>query len=78
MQVNFGTPRGSGGTLSYVWIKLGSMVAHHGSNVSLEREGIIEHGFCNMLNRNLTGGGLILTCAAGQGHAELYVAHGDK
>lgn len=41
LQVNFGTPRGNGGILSYVLIKLGSMVAYHGGNVSMEREGII-------------------------------------
>lgn len=54
------------------------MVTYHGSNVSLEREGIIENGFCNMLKRNLAGDGVRLTRAAGQGHVQLYVANGDK
>ncbi|MCC7510735.1 MAG: AIM24 family protein [Planctomycetes bacterium] len=49
-----------------VWTKMGSMVAYMG-NVGFKREGVLEHGLGKLLKKALTGEGMQLTKAEGQG-----------
>jgi uncharacterized protein (AIM24 family) len=77
LQVNLGTPGGAGGILNQVWIKTGSMVAYQG-DIKFEREGALEHGFGNMLKKQLTGEGATLTKASTKGRAQLYLADSSK
>jgi len=58
-----------------VWTKRGSMVAYLGS-VKFTREGILEHGVGKMLKKAVTGEGVALTKAEGQG--KVYLADGGK
>ncbi|KAG0582267.1 hypothetical protein M758_3G050200 [Ceratodon purpureus] len=77
LQVNLGTPGGTGGILNQVWIKTGSMVAYQGE-VKFEREGMMDHGFSNMLKKQFTGEGATLTKASSKGRAQLYLADNSK
>ena len=58
-----------------VWTKMGSMVGYRG-NIKFEREGIAEHGLGKMFKKALTGEGISLTKAVGNG--KLYLADGGK
>ena len=58
-----------------VWTKLGAMVAYTG-NVSFKREGVLEHGLGRMLKKAITGEGMTLTKAEGQG--TIYLADQGK
>lgn len=49
-----------------VWTKMGSMVAYMG-NVGFKREGVLEHGLGKLLKKAITGEGMQLTKAEGQG-----------
>ncbi|MEM9409565.1 MAG: AIM24 family protein [Planctomycetota bacterium] len=49
-----------------VWIKMGAMVAYTGQ-VKFVREGMLEQGFGNFLKKAVTGEGIQLTKATGQG-----------
>lgn len=77
LQVNLGTPSSTGGILSHVWIKTGSMVAYQG-DCKFEREGMMDHGIGNMLKKQLTGEGASLTKAATKSRAQLYLADNSK
>jgi uncharacterized protein (AIM24 family) len=77
LQVNLGTPSGTGSILNQVWIKTGSMVAYQG-DVKFEREGIMDHGFGNLVKKHLTGEGATLTRASTKGRAQLYLADAGK
>jgi uncharacterized protein (AIM24 family) len=58
-----------------VWTKMGSMVAYNG-NIKFTREKILEHGLGKMFKKALTGEGVRLTKAEGQGR--LYLADEGK
>ncbi|WP_445475926.1 AIM24 family protein [Methanococcoides methylutens] len=58
-----------------VWTKRGSMVAYLG-NVKFTREGVLEHGVGKMLKKAVTGEGVSLTKAEGQG--KVYLADAGK
>ncbi|MEA1984239.1 MAG: AIM24 family protein [Euryarchaeota archaeon] len=58
-----------------VWTKMGSMVAYLG-NVKFSREGILEHGLGKLVKKKVTGEGLTLTKAEGQG--KVYLADAGK
>lgn len=58
-----------------VWTKKGSMVAYLG-NVKFTREGVLEHGVGKMLKKAVTGEGISLTKAEGQG--KVYLADSGK
>ncbi|ABE51310.1 AIM24 family protein [Methanococcoides burtonii] len=58
-----------------VWTKRGSMVAYLG-NVKFTREGILEHGVGKLLKKAVTGEGISLTKAEGQG--KVYLADAGK
>ena len=58
-----------------VWTKLGSMIAYNGQ-VSFKREGVLEHGLGRLLKKAITGEGMSLTKAAGQG--KVYLADQGK
>lgn len=58
-----------------VWTKMGSMVAYLGE-VKFEREGILEHGIGSFFKKALTGEGMALTKATGQG--KVYLADAGK
>ena len=58
-----------------VWTKAGSMVAYRG-NVKFAREGVLEHGIGKLLKRAVTGEGVRLTKAEGNG--KLYLADMGK
>lgn len=58
-----------------VWTKTGSMVAYVGG-IKFEREGMMEHGIGNFFKKALTGEGMRLTKAVGQGR--LYLADTGK
>jgi uncharacterized protein (AIM24 family) len=77
LQVNLGTAGGAGGILSQLWIKTGSMVAYQGE-VKFEREGMMDHGFGNMLKKQFTGEGATLTKASSKSSAQLYLADSSK
>ena len=49
-----------------VWIKMGAMVAYTGQ-VKFVREGMLDQGFGNLLKKAVTGEGIQLTKATGQG-----------
>lgn len=55
--------------------KTGSMVAYHG-NIKFTREGMLDQGVGNLLKRAVSGEGMRLTYADGQG--KLYLADGGK
>ncbi|KAL3688077.1 hypothetical protein R1sor_014386 [Riccia sorocarpa] len=77
LEINLGIPGSTGELLEFVWIKLGSMVACRGE-VSFKREGIMEHGFSNMLKKSLTEEGVTLTKASAKSRAQVYVADEGK
>ena len=58
-----------------VWTKMGSMVAYLG-NIKFTREGVMEHGIGKMLKKAVTGEGVSLTKAEGNG--KLYLADSGK
>lgn len=58
-----------------VWTKRGSMVAYLG-NVKFTREGVLEHGVGKLLKKAVTGEGISLTKAEGQG--KVYLADAGK
>lgn len=58
-----------------VWTKAGSMVAYRG-NIKFAREGVLEHGIGKLLKRAVTGEGVRLTKAEGNG--KLYLADVGK
>ncbi len=58
-----------------VWMKLGTMVAHHG-DVRFTREGMMEHGLGRMLKRALSGESTPLAKAEGRG--TVYLADRGK
>lgn len=58
-----------------IWTKKGSMVAYLG-NVRFTREGILEHGLGKMLKKTITGEGVSLTKAEGEG--KVYLADSGK
>ncbi|MCD4704436.1 MAG: AIM24 family protein [Methanosarcinaceae archaeon] len=58
-----------------VWTKMGSMVAYLGS-VKFIREGVLEHGLGKLVKKAVTGEGLALTKAEGQG--KVYLADAGK
>jgi len=58
-----------------VWTKMGSMIAYNGS-IKFTREGILEHGIGKFLKKTLSGEGVNLTKAEGQGN--LYLADSGK
>ncbi|MBP2029687.1 uncharacterized protein (AIM24 family) [Methanohalophilus levihalophilus] len=58
-----------------VWTKKGSMVAYIG-DVKFTREGVLEHGVGKMLKKAVTGEGMSLTKAEGQG--KVYLADAGK
>ncbi|KGK98867.1 hypothetical protein LI82_06135 [Methanococcoides methylutens] len=58
-----------------VWTKRGSMVAYLG-DVKFTREGVLEHGVGKMLKKAVTGEGVSLTKAEGQG--KVYLADEGK
>ena len=58
-----------------VWSKRGSMVAYTGG-IKFTREGILEHGLGKLVKKSLTGEGVCLTKAEGQG--KLYLADEGK
>lgn len=77
LQVNLGTPSSTGGMLTQVWIKTGSMVAYQG-DCKFEREGMMDHGFSNMLKKSFTGEGASLVKASTKSRAQLYLADNSK
>lgn len=58
-----------------VWMKMGAMVAYRGG-IKFTREGMMDHGLGNLLKKAVTGEGLTLTKAEGQG--KLYLADAGK
>lgn len=58
-----------------IWTKMGTMVAYRG-NMKFEREGILEHGIGKFFKKAMTGEGVSLTKAIGQG--KLYLADAGK
>ena len=58
-----------------VWTKMGSMIAYNG-NIKFTREGVLEHGIGKLLKKTLTGEGMRLTKAEGNGN--LYLADSGK
>lgn len=58
-----------------MWTKMGSMIAYNG-NIKFTREGILEHGLGKMLKKAVSGEGVRLTKAEGQGG--LYLADSGK
>ena len=58
-----------------VWTKRGSMVAYTG-DIKFIREGVLEHGLGKLVKKSLTGEGVSLTKAEGQG--KLYLADEGK
>jgi len=58
-----------------VWIKKGTMVAYNG-NIRFTREGVLEHGLGKLVKKAVTGEGLSLTNAEGNG--KLYLADMGK
>ncbi|WP_340817696.1 AIM24 family protein [Methanolobus sp. WCC4] len=57
------------------WMKRGAMVAYLG-DVKFTREGILEHGLGKMMKKAVTGEGVSLTKAEGNG--KVYLADGGK
>ncbi|WP_321417061.1 AIM24 family protein [uncultured Methanomethylovorans sp.] len=58
-----------------VWIKKGTMVAYNGE-IKFTREGVLEHGLGKLVKKAITGEGLSLTKAEGEG--KLYLADTGK
>ncbi|WP_091936340.1 AIM24 family protein [Methanolobus profundi] len=58
-----------------VWIKRGGMVAYLG-DVKFTREGMLEHGIGKLMKKAVTGEGVSLTKAEGNG--KVYLADGGK
>lgn len=58
-----------------VWIKTGTMVSCLG-DITLSREGFLEHGFGRLVKKALTGAGVSLTKAEGRGM--IYLADSGK
>mgnify|MGYP001464344217 CR=1 FL=1 len=58
-----------------VWSKMGSMIAYDGM-IKFTREGMLEHGIGKLLKKTLSGEGVRLTKAEGNGH--LYLADNGK
>ena len=58
-----------------VWTKMGSMIAYNGA-IKFTREGMMEHGLGKFLKKAVTGEGVRLTKAEGNG--SLYLADGGK
>jgi uncharacterized protein (AIM24 family) len=58
-----------------VWTKMGSMIAYAGM-IKFTREGMLEHGIGKLLKKTLSGEGVRLTKAEGNGH--LYLADNGK
>ena len=58
-----------------VWTKAGSMVAYHG-DIKFTREGVLEHGVGKFLKKAVSGEGVRLTKAEGEG--ALYLADQGK
>ena len=58
-----------------VWTKWGSMIAYRG-NIKFEKAGISDKGVGKFLKEKLTGEGMTLTKAMGDG--SLYIADGGK
>ncbi|CAM3895190.1 AIM24 family protein [Mesobacillus zeae] len=58
-----------------VWAKSGAMVSYRG-NIKFEREGILEHGLGKLFKKALTGEGISLMKANGNG--KLYLADRGK
>lgn len=77
LEVNLGIPSSTGEMLSQVWTKMESMVAYKG-DISFKREGVLDHGFANMLKKAVTDEGTVLTKATAKGRAQLYLADNGK
>ena len=58
-----------------VWTKMGSMIAYNGG-IKFTREGMLEHGIGKFLKKAVTGEGVRLTKAGGNG--KLYLADSGK
>ena len=58
-----------------VWTKMGSMIAYDGM-IKFTREGMLEYGIGKLLKKTLSGEGVRLTKAEGNGH--LYLADNGK
>lgn len=58
-----------------VWMKMGSMVAYRG-DVKFTREGMLEHGLGKLVKKAVTGEGVSLTKAEGNG--KVYLADSGK
>ena len=58
-----------------VWTKMGSMIAYDGM-IKFTREEMLEHGIGKLLKKTLSGEGVRLTKAEGNGH--LYLADNGK
>ncbi|MEE2992357.1 MAG: AIM24 family protein [Gemmatimonadota bacterium] len=58
-----------------VWTKMGSMIAYDGM-IKFTREGMLEHGLGKLLKKTLSGEGVRLTKAEGNGH--LFLADNGK
>ena len=58
-----------------VWTKMGSMIAYDGM-IKFTREGMLEHGIGKLLKKTLSGEGVRLTKAEGNGH--LFLADNGK
>ena len=58
-----------------VWTKMGSMIAY-GGMIKFTREGMLEHGIGKLLKKTLSGEGVRLTKAEGNGH--LFLADNGK
>lgn len=57
------------------WTKMGTMIAYRG-NIAFKREGMMEHGLGKLFKKALTGEGMTLTKAEGNG--ELFLADAGK
>ncbi len=59
----------------HIWMKMGVMVAYRG-NVKFTREGMLEHGLGKFMKKAVTGEGITLTKAEGNG--KVYLADSGK
>ena len=70
-----------GRALDFVWIKMGTMVAHvGGGEVKFEREGVLEHGFRHAMKKAFTSEGADLVRAHSKSRApvSLFLAEQGK
>lgn len=79
LQVNMGAAGSDGEPMTFIWMKLGSMVACRG-DVKFVREGMLQHGFKHAVKKTFTGEGAQLvkaSCKPGE-RAQLYLASQDS